>query len=111
MSTTIANTTKPGLIITILYRQSSNLTFNLDYYLTHHIPLTVKYWTPHGLLDTHVAKATRESEFAYAITMAWKDEAHWNDAKDTVNEMEEIMGDVKNFTNAEPVFVVGKVVG
>jgi hypothetical protein len=111
MSSTTTSTAKPGFITTVLYRQSPTLTFNLDYYLTHHIPMVDKYWTPHGLLDTQVAKVTGESEFAYAITMTWNDEASWNSAKGTVDEMREIMGDVQKFTNAEALFVLGRVIG
>jgi hypothetical protein len=95
---------------TVLYLRSSDFTFNLDYYLSHHIPLCLKYWKPHGLIEARVVEADADQQYAYIVTMMWKDKAAWAKAKAQDEEIADIMGDVKEFTNAEPLFVVGQVV-
>ncbi|KAF2873555.1 hypothetical protein BDV95DRAFT_659808 [Massariosphaeria phaeospora] len=103
--------TPPGLIVTVLYPRSSDLKFNLNYYLSHHIPLATKIWTPHGLLGVTVGETLAEStEFAYTITTQWKDLEAWEAAQRDQTGLKELMSDVPKFTNAEPIFVVAKVV-
>ncbi|ORY13376.1 hypothetical protein BCR34DRAFT_599918 [Clohesyomyces aquaticus] len=102
---------KPGFTLTVLYRLSESQTFDLDYYLSHHIPMTIGKWGPRGLINGYVTKTTGNSEFGYYFTATWKNEASWAKAQAAYEEMAEIMGDVKNVTSAEPIFVVGNVVG
>ena len=66
---------RPTLSTTVLYRRFPGFTFDLSYYLSHHIPLALKYWEPHGALEHYVTKVgDEEAEFAYVITMVWRDE-------------------------------------
>lgn len=101
---------KIGFTSTVLYRRTPNLTFNLDYYLAHHIPLCLRLWKPHGVIDCRVVEANPDQEYAYVVTMMWEDESQYKKAFAQEAEMAEIMGDVGKFTNGEPVFVVGRVV-
>jgi hypothetical protein len=94
----------------VLYKRTPDLKFNLAYYLSHHIPLCLKYWKPYGVLDCRVVEADAKSEYAYVVTMMWEDEAGWIKANAQKEEMADIMGDVGRFTNGVPKFVVGRVV-
>jgi hypothetical protein len=106
----MSSDTKVGAIVTGLYRRSPSLHFDLDYYVSSHIPFTTKLWAPHGLLKAHVLELRPDSGFAIKVILEWKDEESWDAAlKD--EETKKIMDDIKNFTNAEPLFIVGKVVG
>ena len=101
--------TKPAAIITCLYPRLANLTFNLPYYLTSHLPLTTQLWSPHGLLNTTVCELTPDSEHAYMVVLEFKDLAGW-DAAQNDGESKRLVDDVGNFTNSRPRFVVGRVV-
>lgn len=94
----------------VLYKRTADLKFDLEYYLSHHIPMCLKYWKPYGVLDCRVVEADAASEYAYVVTMMWEDEAGWIKANAQKEEMANIMGDVGKFTNGVPLFVVGKVV-
>lgn len=62
------------------------------------------------MIDCRVVEANPDQEYAYVVTMMWGDESQYKSAFAQESEMAEIMGDVGNFTNGEPVFVVGRVV-
>lgn len=100
---------KPGAIVTVLYRRTSDLTFNAAYYLSTHIPLFIEKWIPHGLLDATLCEATADSEFAYTVVTEWKDVEGFSTALKDEQELKIIMDDVPNFTNGAPIFVVGKI--
>lgn len=108
MSTT--SSAKITFTSTVLYRRTADLKFNLEYYLAHHIPLCLRLWKAHGVLDCRVVETNPDQEYAYVVTMMWGDESQYKTAFAQEEEMKEIMGDVPNFTNGEPMFVVGKVV-
>lgn len=101
---------KIGFTSTVLYRQIPELKFNLDHYLTHHIPLCLRLWKPHGVIDCRVVEASPDQEYAYVVTMMWENESQYQKAFAHKEAMAEIMGDVGNFTNGKPLFVVGRVV-
>jgi hypothetical protein len=102
--------TKPTAIITCFYRRIPNFKFDLDYYLTSHIPLTNKLWNPHGLLHTTILEVLPDSEYAFKIVMEWKDTDAWEKALED-EQSKQLVDDVKSFTNSEPIFVVGRTVG
>lgn len=62
------------------------------------------------MTDGYMVVPKPDSEFAYTVTMHWKDIQAWEEATGDQEEMAELTGDVKNFTNEMPVFVVGNVV-
>lgn len=66
---------RPGFITHVLYRRTPTFSFNLEYYNAHHIPMCLRLWEPHGVVEHYVTQMTDpEAEFAYLITMVWKDE-------------------------------------
>ncbi len=100
---------KPGAIVTVLYRRTSDLTFNTAYYISTHIPLFTEKWRPYGLLDVTLCEATADSEFAYTVVTEWKDAEGFSTALKDEQESKTIMDDVPNFTNGAPSFVIGKI--
>lgn len=63
------------------------------------------------LAYTIFCEATSESEFAYQLVMEWGDLEEYETAMKDEEVLEILMGDVRNFTNGMPNFVVGKVLG
>lgn len=100
---------KTGALVTVLYRRTPDLAFNTAYYLSIHIPLLSEKWTTYGMLNTVFCEATSNSEFAYQLIMEWGDLEKYETAMKDEEVLEILMGDVRNFTNGTPIFVVGKV--
>jgi uncharacterized protein (TIGR02118 family) len=107
MSTT---TTTPGLIVTILWPRTADLSFDLHYYTQTHVPLAQKLWASRGCIASYVSEPGPESEYAYTSTLLWESAEAFAAAREVEEEMKQIMEDVPNFTNGTPVFVAGKVV-
>lgn len=81
----------------------------MDYYLSSHIPLTTKLWAPHGLLHATVCELVSDADDAIKVVLDFKELESW-DAAMKDEESQKLVDDVKNFTNATPKFLVGKVV-
>ncbi|EKG10279.1 Ethyl tert-butyl ether degradation EthD [Macrophomina phaseolina MS6] len=123
--------------VTVLYPNVSDATFNLDYYLKTHMPLVQKEFGPHGLKGWKVAKsvlppsATRARTQSILLTYsehrilgtATGEAAPFSiqctlqyDTKDQFDASLKaaaapILGDVPNFSNKDPTFLVGDIVG
>jgi len=95
------------IVVQFVYPHSAASTFNLDYYLSHHLPLVGQYWGPRGLLSWTVTKGAEGTDYFLQTTIFWES----LEAFEKVKSMEEIMGDVKNFSNEAPTIRVGLVVG
>lgn len=101
-------------LTTVLYPAESDATFDLKYYLKTHMPLVDKNWGTYGLKEWKVVEfqAGPDGSKPYAISavMTW----------DTVDGVKEalasesaktVFGDVPNFSNKQPLFLMGDVVG
>jgi uncharacterized protein (TIGR02118 family) len=109
-SSKMSTTTTPGLIVTILWPRTADLSFDLHYYTHTHVPLARKLWAPRGCIASYVSEPGPESEYAYTSTLLWESAEAFAAAREVEEEMKQIMEDVPNFTNGAPVFVAGKVV-
>ena len=99
-----------GAVVTILYKRTPDFKFDLDYFLNKHVPLVKEAWKPHGLLGATVTEATPDSEYAYINAIKFKALDGWQAVLADQEKLGPLMADIPKFTNAEPVFVVGKVV-
>lgn len=106
----MSSSSKPKAIVTCLYRRVPDFTFDMNYYLTSHIPTTTKLWTQYGLQKATVIELNSDSEYAINVIMEWKDTEGW-DAAMKGDEVKTLVDDVKNFTNSEGLFLVGNIVG
>jgi uncharacterized protein (TIGR02118 family) len=95
------------VILTVLYPKTSK--FDMDYYLSHHIPTTKASWEPLGMVSCIVTEVEDGDDYSVKVLIGWKDFAAWEEAKasDSAKELNE---DVKNFTDVTPVMIVGKIV-
>lgn len=102
---------KPGTVITVLYKRTPDLKFDMDYYQNSHLHLARRMWGPRGLLADYSVLPSEDADFAFSLTMFWTSLSAWEEANKVDEEMKEIMSDVPNFTNGDPNFVVGKLIG
>ena len=96
-----------GATVTILYPASA-APFDMKYYLGTHMPLVESKWSKFGLKSWHVTEINNE-KYSTQCILFWDSEDAF--AKAAAESSEEVMGDIKNFAQASPEMVIGKVVG
>jgi len=94
-------------IVQFAYPQAAASTFKLDYYINSHMPLIEKYWGPRGLLSWTVTKGEEGADYFVQVTTFWESLEEF----EKVKAAEEVMGDVKNFSDVKPFAKVGLIVG
>jgi len=97
--------------VTVIYPASSSSTFNMDYYLSTHMPLVQKLWGPAGLKNWTVLKFGADAPYSVQATLFWDSMADFENAGKDQENTGKIMGDIKNFSNVDPVLMPGEVVG
>ncbi|KAF2166237.1 hypothetical protein M409DRAFT_55098 [Zasmidium cellare ATCC 36951] len=98
----------PTYTLTILY--PAGTTFNMPYYLSTHMPLAEKHWKPYGAQSWKVVQLPHDAPYCVQATVKWGSREEFLKAL-AGPEVEEIKGDVKNFSDREPIMLVGEVVG
>ncbi|KAE8141392.1 hypothetical protein BDV38DRAFT_279292 [Aspergillus pseudotamarii] len=94
------------IFVQVVYPTSAASTFNMEYYLNHHIPLVKKRWGPQGLQSCSVVTGDKDAGYHVQATMVWKNRASYGN----MTGVEEVRGDVKNFTDVAPYRWVGSIV-
>ncbi|USP72730.1 acetyltransferase, GNAT family [Curvularia clavata] len=94
--------------VVVLYPRTSKSTFDLDYYISTHMPLAAKAWKKYGLETWRVAELDENAPYSIHLLMVWADREGFNNAlQDPATQ--EIMADVKNFSNETPIFIPGNI--
>jgi uncharacterized protein (TIGR02118 family) len=101
--------------VVIAYPNDIEATFNLNYYLTSHMPLVESLWGKRGLLKWELVEfesgnAPEKLFFRRANMMVWEDQATFAAASQGPIA-DEILGDIPNFSNRQPQILEGNVVG
>ena len=100
--------------ITVMYENVDDATFDLDYYMTEHMPLVDRKFKPFGIKGWRVLKAvgtpTGEKPLYSIIANLEFDTAEQFKAA-VAAEGCLVFGDVPNFSNKAPVVVIGDLVG
>jgi uncharacterized protein (TIGR02118 family) len=90
------------ILVTVQYAAGSD--FDLDYYLTKHMPLVKERWTQYGLRSAQAIKQVakpdgRAADFQVAALLTFGSLDEFKAAGKAYGK--EIMGDIANFTKAE----------
>lgn len=101
--------------VTVLYANDTDIIFDLEYYLKSHMALVHRTWSKHGLEEWDVVQFTpgpdgaRPPFYVQAI-LTFADSSSLQAAMgDTGTQA--LFDDVPNFTNKQPIFLAGNVVG
>lgn len=94
--------------VTVLY--PADAKFDMDYYMSSHMPLVQKRWGPEGLTSWKVLKFGDGASKSVQATLEFESPAKFHAAAGGEHTAE-IMGDVKNFSDKEPELMMGEVVG
>ncbi|KAK8200712.1 hypothetical protein M8818_006027 [Zalaria obscura] len=96
--------------VTVIYPSASDAKFDMDYYLSSHMPLVQKLWGPAGLKGWKVIKFGDDAPYSVQATLEWDSMEDFQKAA-AGEHTKEIMGDVTNFSNQHPHLMPGEVVG
>ncbi|KAI1777408.1 hypothetical protein F4818DRAFT_347640 [Hypoxylon cercidicola] len=94
-------------VVSVVYPMG--VKFDMDYYLSHHMPLVQAKWAPFGLKSWKVAQyADEKSPYSVIAWLEFEGSENW--AKASTSEVaKEIFGDIANFTDGEPSTLIGSV--
>lgn len=100
--------------ITLLYENLDDATFDLDYYMATHIPLVDEKFRPFGLKGWRVLKSIGtplggNARFKVIVTFDFDTADQFRAAM--AAEGADILSDLPNFTNKEPLIEVCDVLG
>ncbi|KAF4551112.1 Hypothetical protein D9617_14g075680 [Elsinoe fawcettii] len=100
-------------INTVLY-PSSPQDFNIDYYLSTHMPLVAKIFGPFGLTKWEVLQfaptAQGPPQFVVQTLLHWESEEGMRKANASEGA-KKLVDDIKNFSGVMPVGLEGRRVG
>ncbi|KAK5299210.1 hypothetical protein LTR99_007478 [Exophiala xenobiotica] len=103
-----------GCSAMVVYPAGADAKFDMAYYLKKHMPLVAEHWTKFGLNDWKVVDLGDSPDgskpYSVAAILTW-------DSVDGVKKAladesaKIVMGDVENFSNKSPTFLMGDIVG
>lgn len=104
-----------SFIITVLYPNKDDITFDMKYYREVHLPLAEKLWKPMGMLkweliDVGPSHDGQKQQYRVICVLTFKDRESWTAAA-MMPGVAEVMDDVPNFCNYEPIFIGGQLIG
>ncbi|TKA36429.1 hypothetical protein B0A54_12443 [Friedmanniomyces endolithicus] len=100
---------------TVLYPKGTK--FNMDYYLSSHMPLVGNSFKSKGLKGWKVLDFGSEAEYCVQATLEWDSQKSFETAAATEEmvrtfyECWKIMDDVPNFSDKQPMLIPGIVKG
>lgn len=91
---------------TVVYPQG--VKFNKDYYKSTHMPLVQEKWEKFGLKSWRVIYFGDDAPYAVQASLEWGSIQDFQDAAGSP-EAKEVLGDVPNFADKDPVILSGEV--
>lgn len=99
--------------ITVLYENVDDATFDLDCYVGRHMPLVDAKFKPFGIKGGRVSKAVGTpfgGKPAYSVICNLEFDTADQFRAAVAGEGGPVFGDVPNFSNKDPVVVIGDLV-
>ncbi|KAH6866239.1 hypothetical protein B0T10DRAFT_468057 [Thelonectria olida] len=99
--------------VTVVFPNESDAKYDIDYYVTKHMPLIQERWGKYGVTSWSATKFTdgldgSPSLYAFGSVVNW-DNADQVKTAFAGPEVAEIMGDVPHFSNKQAIFLLGEV--
>lgn len=101
--------------VTILYPNKDDTTFDMKYYRENHLPRAEKMWKPMGMLSWELIEAGprldgKKQPYGFICVLTFEDRESWTAAA-MMPDVAELMNDVPNYCNYEPIFIGGELIG
>lgn len=100
------------ILITVTYPVDPKMKFDLDYYMSKHIPLVKERWTPHGLSQLQVVKGVGKPDGSppdYQIMAILTFGSLENFKAAGQAHGREIMADIANYTDMQANFQINDI--
>jgi uncharacterized protein (TIGR02118 family) len=98
--------------LSVLYPRTAGARFDYEYYQTKHLPLARQRWANAGLTggEALLGKAAVDGSDApfFAIGIIHFDSADALNAALTGEHASEVIGDIRNFTDAQPIMQINE---
>lgn len=99
--------------VLVVYPNDEGATFNMDYYLSTHMPLVTEKWKQYGLKGWEVIQFAggpdgSKPQFSTQATLIWDNKDDFFKAVGAP-ETKDVMEDISNFSNKQPLIIGGKV--
>ncbi len=98
--------------VAVIYPSGDDKTFDLDYYLNHHMRMVDELLKPLGMLDSEVDSGVAAGESPQPYTtigyLRFNTLEDWERAIESAGE--QLYGDVPNYTNITPVLQISEIV-
>lgn len=97
--------------ITVLFPNEPDAKYDIEYYVSHHMPLIERRWKRYGVQSWSVTTFNPSANgaislYAFGSVIAWESKEGFQKAFERP-EVAEIMSDVPNFSNKRAVFLFG----
>ena len=103
------------LVVTVMYPNTDGSKFDRDYYVNTHIPLVDRHWTGHGYQGAELIEGLGGGGPGEPATYQVMAILRFDDMDAFQNCLgrggEEIMADVANFTDVQPILQVSQPFG
>jgi uncharacterized protein (TIGR02118 family) len=100
------------IVVSVMYPAGAGATFDMDYYRAKHLPLVGARWNACGLREAKVlcgvgAPGGGPVTYSVIALLTFDSAADFNQA--VAQHGAEIIGDVANFSNVQPIIQVNDV--
>src|SRR5215467_2188786 len=99
---------------TVVYPNEPDSRFDRSYYLERHMPLVNRRWSPFGLKEAQIIDGRPGLDGSKPACHMMVN-LYWDSIESVQRALAEtgpeIMGDIPNYTNLQPIIYVGEVVG
>ena len=97
------------IVQTVSYPRVPDESFNVSYYLNHHMPLVQRKWGPHGMRSYHVVQLEAPAPYVIVTTAYWDSMEGVKEA--VARDSEEVFADQEHYTTKAPDILVGVQIG
>jgi uncharacterized protein (TIGR02118 family) len=101
------------IIVSVMYPAGAGATFDMDYYRAKHLPLVRTRWNAGGLRELKILSgvgAPGGGAATYSVIALLTFDTAADFDKAVAQHGAEIIGDIPNFSNVQPVIQVNDVV-
>ena len=100
------------IVVSVMYPAAADARFDMKYYLEKHVPMVGERWRPMGLREAKIlqgvgAPGGGAAPFQVMALLTFDSAAALDPA--LAAHGKEIMGDIANFTNVQPIIQVNDV--
>lgn len=107
----LAALAKNPAVFNVIYPVGEQYKFDNEYYLKKHMPLVKETWGAHGLTSYKIIQLEPSTGYQMQAVLVWESVEKMTAAIQNTELATKVMGDIPNFTNAQPLRLLGAEIG